>query len=149
MKKFKKIMLIAILVCAFIFNSSAQIKINVNLNVLPDWGPAEVEQVEYYYMPEYDIYYYAPKKQFVYLNGSNWVFAYELPSRYRNANLYSTYKVVINEPRPYLKHNYYVVKYKGYKNGHYKQMNRRDFEKEEHDEKHEKKEKYKNNKHDH
>lgn len=136
MKKFNKIMLTTFLVCAFIYNSNAQIKVNVNLNLLPDWGPAEVEEVEYYYMPEYDIYYYAPKKQFVYLSGSNWVFAHELPSRFSTVNLYSTYKVVINEPRPYLKHNYYVVKYKGYKNGHYKQMNRRDFEKEKRGKKH-------------
>lgn len=136
MKKFNKIMLTTFLVCAFIYNSNAQIKINVNINPLPDWGPTEVEEVEYYYMPEYDIYYYARKKQFVYLSGSNWVFAHKLPSRFSTVNLYSTYKVVINEPRPYLKHNYYVVKYKGYKNGHYKQMNRRDFEKEKHGKKH-------------
>jgi hypothetical protein len=144
MKKISNIILSSFLVCAFFTTSNAQVKVNLNINILPDWGPAEVEEVDYYYMPEYDIYYYAPKKQFVYLSGSNWVFAYELPSKYRNVNLYSTYKVVINEPKPYLRHNYYVVKYKGYKNGHYKQMNRRDFEKE----KHEKKEKHKNKKHD-
>lgn len=49
---------------------------------------------------------------------------YSLPTIY-HINLYSTYKVVINQPRPYLQHNVYKVKYAKYKKG-YKQAVIRD-----------------------
>ena len=138
MKKLKHVITTLAFILIVTANINAQIKVNVNLNVLPDWGPAKYERVDYYYMPEYDIYYNANQRQFIYLEGKNWVFANELPNRYAQVNLYNTYKVVINEPKPYLHHDVYVVKYKGYKKGHYKQLTRKDYEKE----KHHKKEKH-------
>ncbi|MBS4044608.1 MAG: hypothetical protein KGZ59_12450 [Chitinophagaceae bacterium] len=126
MKNIFKLFLIFMLILGSNNSTTAQLKVNVNINVLPDWGPAGYDEVEYYYMPEYEIYYYTPKKQYVYFNGSSWIFVNTLPNRYANINLYSTYKVVINEPRPYLKHRMYKVKYEGYKNGHYKQKLRKD-----------------------
>jgi hypothetical protein len=40
-----------------------------------------------------------------------------LPARYNGYNIYNTYKVVVNEPRPYLRADVYRTKYAKYK-GH-------------------------------
>lgn len=115
----KKMMICtAVLFSAFAFNTaSAQVRLNVNVNIgsQPQWGPSGYDYVDYYYMPDIETYYYVPKRQFIYLSGGNWVFASSLPPAYRTYNLYSGYKVVINEPRPYQYHNTYRVKYAKYK----------------------------------
>ena len=111
---------------AGISTSSAQIGFSLNINSQPQWGPANYDHVEYYFLPEYGIYYYAPGAQFVYKVGSRWTYSSTLPYRYRNANLYSTYKVVVNESKPFLRHDYYVNQYKNYRNVHSGQMVIRD-----------------------
>src|SRR5687768_13827220 len=96
--------------------ANAQV-VQVNLVSQPVWGPVGFDYVEYYYLPDIETYYYVPRRQFVYLNNGQWVFATGLPARYRGYNLYSGYKVVINEPRPYRlfsTHKVKFVKYKGY-----------------------------------
>ena len=105
---------------------SAQVHVNININSMPLWGPAGFDHVEYYYLPEAGIYYYAPKSQFIYMKGGRWIFSSRLPYQYRNLNLYSTYKVVINSPKPYLRNGYYGSHYKGYRNYHSKQGTIRD-----------------------
>jgi len=45
-----------------------------------------------------------------------------MPVRYRNYDLFSTYKVVINEPRAYLHHSVHVVNYQKYKGNNNKQV---------------------------
>ena len=84
--------------------SEAQVRLNVNVNIgsQPVWGPAGYDYAEYYYLPDIECYYYVPRRQFVYLSGNHWIFSYSLPPPHRNYDLYSGYKVVINEPRPYL-----------------------------------------------
>jgi len=127
MKKFGILMFVtAALFFVSQSNVSAQVRLSLNLNVQPQWGPVDNDYVEYYYMPEYDMYYYAPEAQFVYRNGSNWVFSTTLPYQYRNADLYRTYKVVVNENKPYLRNDYYRNHYKGYKNYHSRQGSIRD-----------------------
>jgi hypothetical protein len=126
MKNFRIILLVVSFFFLGLLSSKAQIGISVNFNVQPQWGPVNNDYVEYYYLPEYDIYYNAPQRQFIYLNGPNWIFSNSLPYRYRNVDLYRTYKVVINEPKPYLRHDYYYGHYKQYKNVHSKQGNIRD-----------------------
>ena len=76
-------------------------------------GPVGYDYAEYYYMPEYEAYYYVPKHQFVYNEGGRWVFVSALHSRFGKVNVYSTYKVVINEPTAYLHFNDDKIKYKG------------------------------------
>lgn len=105
---------------------SAQVHVNININSMPLWGPAGFDHVDYYYLPEAGIYYYAPKSQFIYMKGGRWIFSSRLPYQYRNLNLYSTYKVVINSPKPYLRNGYYGSHYKGYRNFHSKQGTIRD-----------------------
>lgn len=126
MKKFLFLLFIGAL---FVFSPNkvnAQVHINVNVNAMPQWGPVGFDRVEYYYLPEVGIYYYVPKAQFVYMQGGRWRFSSRLPNQYRNLDLYSTYKVVINRPRPYINHSYYVSHYKGYRNYHSRQGTIRD-----------------------
>lgn len=126
MKKINIIMFIAALFLISSSDVSAQVHVSINVNSQPQWGPDEYDYVEYYYLPEFGIYYYAPKAQFIFRKGNRWVYAYDLPYQYRNVNLYSTYKVVINEKRPYLRNNYYASHYRKYKNAHSRQGNIRD-----------------------
>jgi hypothetical protein len=114
----KMILGAALLFSAFAYNSaSAQVRLNVNVNIgsQPQWGPAGYNYVDYYYLPDIETYYYVPTRQFIYLSGGNWVYAYNLPPAYRSYNLYNGYKVVINQPKPYLHHSNYKVKYAKYK----------------------------------
>ncbi|MDP1844276.1 MAG: hypothetical protein Q8K64_12735 [Sediminibacterium sp.] len=107
----KKIILASILLIGSIAATQAQISVNVNLGAQPNWGPVGYDRVEYYYLPEYEAYYYVPSKQFYYQNGNSWINASRLPSRFGNINLFNTYKVVVNEPRPYMRHIEYRNKY--------------------------------------
>ncbi len=98
----------------------AQVSVSVNFNVeaQPEWGPSGYDQVNYYYMPDIETYYYVPRHQFVYLNGGKWIFASTLPERCRGYDLYRGYKVVLNEPRPYMHHEEYRTRYAHYR-GYY------------------------------
>jgi hypothetical protein len=99
-------------------DTKAQVSVNINIGSQPQWGPSGYDHVDYYYLPDIDAYYNVPNKQYIYLNNGNWVFNSNLPSRYRNYDLYNGYKVVINSPKPYLSHKIHVKeygKYKGYR----------------------------------
>lgn len=126
MKKFKIIVLFTALFLICLSNISAQVHVTVNINSQPQWGPYEYDYVEYYFLPEAGIYYYVPKAQFIFRKGNKWVYAYKLPYKYHYLDLFNTYKVVINEPRPYLRNKYYVSHYKKYKYYHSKQVSHRD-----------------------
>lgn len=102
----------------FIQKSSAQVRINVNIGSQPLWGPVGYDYAEYYYLPEYDMYYSVPDRRYVYWDNRRWVFAATPPPRYRNVNLYSTHKVVLNSPKPYLQHNEHVRMYAQYRGRH-------------------------------
>ncbi len=100
----------------------AQVSVNVNIGSQPVWGPVGYDYVQYYYLPDYDLYYDVPAHRYVYLDGGHWIFARALPSRYASVNLYSTYKVVINEPKAYLHYKEHKVKYVQYKGGGHNQV---------------------------
>jgi len=100
------------------YHTNAQVSVTVNIGSQPDWGPAGYDYVDYYYMPDIDAYYYVPEKQFIYFESNRWVFAPSLPARLRWYDPYHGYKVVVNEPRPYLHPEVYRVKYGKYKGGH-------------------------------
>src|SRR5436190_166956 len=106
----KKIIICAALALSatfFVKDAAAQIRFNVHVNIgsQPVWGPTGYDYAEYYYLPDIETYYYVPTHQFIYMNGGRWVFSRSLPYRYRNYNLYSGYKVVVNEPRAYMHFN--------------------------------------------
>ena len=60
----------------------AQVRVGVNVNIgsQPEWGPQGYDYVEYYYLPDIDVYYFVPRHQFVYISGGNWVFSAHLPT---------------------------------------------------------------------
>ena len=102
--------------CAF---SQAQVSVNVNIGTPPAWGPAGYTDVRYYYLPDNNTYYDVNTAQYIYINNGNWIRASALPPAYRTYNLYSGYKVVVNDYRgatPYVYYKTHKVKYpKGYK----------------------------------
>lgn len=110
---FVMLMLLGTLIFTF-SEAKAQVNVKVNISSQSLWGPVGYDYVEYYYIPEADAFYDVNRGQFIYWNGGKYLYANSLPPTYR-VNLYSTYIVVVNEPRPYLQHNFYVTKYGKFK----------------------------------
>ncbi len=77
----------------------------------------------YYFLPDIDVYYYAPAKEFVYLNNGEWFFSRSLPAKYNGFDLYNCYKIRINTERPYLENEYYQTKYAAYRGVQYNKYN--------------------------
>lgn len=105
--KMKKLILsVSLLIGSLLIStekSEAQVRVGINVNIgdQPRWRVPGHDYVEYYYLPDIESYYYVPRHQFVYLSNGRWVFSASLPSRYRNYDLYSGYKVVVNRPDAY------------------------------------------------
>jgi hypothetical protein len=115
----RRVILLAVLMLGGFLQqtASAQVRIEIGENIgqQPVWGPTGYDYVEYYYLPDLDMYYYVPTRQYVYQQRSKWILRAKLPSKYGNYNLYNGYKVVINEPTPYLNADNYRRKYATYK----------------------------------
>lgn len=109
-------MLLGIASLAIVNTSKAQVSVNINIGVQPEWGPSGYDYAEYYYMPDIETYYYVPKHQFVYFSGNRWIFSAALPPVYSNYDIYSGYKVVVNKPYAYKYFNDDKVRYARYKN---------------------------------
>ncbi|SDZ93432.1 hypothetical protein [Pedobacter hartonius] len=107
-------------------STKAQVSVNINIGSQPQWGPTGYDHVDYYYLPDVDAYYNVPAKQYVYLNNGSWVWRNSLPSKYSGYDLYNSYKVVMNTPKPYLSHQTHVKEYSKYRNYNGKQGNIRD-----------------------
>jgi len=107
-------------------STKAQVSLNINIGSQPQWGPTGYDHVDYYYLPDVDAYYNVPAKQYVYLNNGSWVWRNSLPSKYSGYDLYNSYKVVMNTPKPYLSHQTHVKEYSKYRNYKGKQGNIRD-----------------------
>jgi hypothetical protein len=120
----KMIFAAALLISSFAFKANAQFKVNLNLNIgsQPEWGPTGYDHVEYYYMPDIDAYYYVPGHQYVYLQNNAWIRSASLPPRYQNYNVYSGYKVVINQPEPWRNQAAIRAKYAQYRGRHDQQV---------------------------
>lgn len=82
-------------------SANAQVSININIGNQPAWGPTGYDYVQYYYLPDINAYYDVARAQYIYLNRKRWVYARQLPTRYRNYNIYNSYKVVVNRANPY------------------------------------------------
>lgn len=113
----KKIMLVLIvgIGCLIYKPASAQVSVTVNIGSQPAWGPVGYDYVDYYYMPDIEVYYYVPTRRYIYLSNGKWIFAASLPSRYSYYNIYTGYKVVMNQPKPYLHFSTHKVTYAKYK----------------------------------
>lgn len=123
---------------AIIAASSIQAQVSVNVNIgtppppvvvvekpkviiasPPEWGPVGYDNMQYYYLPDIQVYYDIRLAEFIYYGQNKWIRAKRLPSYCRNYDLYNGYKVVLTNYRgktPYVYFNSHKVKYyKGYK----------------------------------
>lgn len=109
----KKLILLFVLCTSGLLCSttSAQVTFRVNIGSQPIWGPVGYDHVEYYYLPEIEAYYYVPSRQFIFMENGRWLTRSSLPARYRNFDMYNARKIVVNEPKPYLRHNDYKARY--------------------------------------
>ena len=66
-------------------------------------APQSVVVEEYYFFPDYEVYYSIPAKQWIYIDGGTWRSARVLPARYSVISLNSSRRVLIDYhgPRPY------------------------------------------------
>ena len=111
----------ALIVALFLSNTlDAQVRVNINFNIdsQPAWGPTGYDYVEYYYLPDMDIYYYVPQHRFYYNESGRWISRSSLPPRFGNYDFYNSYKVVVNEREPWRNHKSYREKYFVYKGRH-------------------------------
>ncbi len=99
----------------------SQVSVNVNVGSPPMWGPVGYTDVRYYYIPDVEAYYDVQTSMFIYFGDGIWLHRAYLPSMYSNYDLYSGYKVVINNyygNAPYVHFHDHKAKYhKGYRGG--------------------------------
>lgn len=116
----KTLLALALIIGGVTFQTTqAQIRLSINIGRQPVWGPVGYDYVDYYYMPDLDVYYSVPRGVYYYEDRGRWISATSLPSRYRSYDLYNTYKVVINDdPRPYMNAVNYRTKYGQYRGRH-------------------------------
>ncbi len=116
------------LLCAVIFTGMAALSIGcmgtmgtmdgsigVNIGDQPVWGPTGYDRADYYYIPDVDSYYSVSEHQYIYRDGSTWTHGASLPSSYGNHDPYHSYKVVINEDKPYQNNDSHRAKYGSFK----------------------------------
>ena len=115
----KKLLVIsAILFSSAFYKAESQIHVNINIGSQPIWGPVGYDYAQYYYLPDLDVYYDVPRQQFVYFDLGRWIFASSLPSRYGRYDLFNSYKVVVNDRDPWLRHTYYRDHYYRFRGQH-------------------------------
>lgn len=114
----KKLILAFALIIAsatFVTAQAQHISVSININSQPAWGPVGYDYVDYYYIPEIDVYYNVPMSMFYYLDRGRWISSRYLPYSYRNYNLYGMYKVVLNTREPWHYHRHHVRDYARYR----------------------------------
>ncbi|WP_419700140.1 hypothetical protein [Mucilaginibacter sp. NFX135] len=113
----KKIILTAaiLLSCLSVKIASAQISLSINIGNQPEWGPTGYDHADYYYLPDVDSYYDINAHQYVYLNNNVWVHGAALPPRFGNYDVYHSYKVVVNQPTPWVHNDVIRRKYVSYR----------------------------------
>jgi len=97
MKRFLKIFgLSLILGMTSVHVTEAQVRVSINIDIQPAWGPAGYDYAEYYYIPEIDIYYDVINRLYWYYDMDRWLSCVFLPHIYAHYDFYSLYKVVLN-----------------------------------------------------
>lgn len=117
----KRILLLCVISAASFFTgttANAQFHASINIGIQPAWGPVGYDYAENYYLPDVEAYYNVPRQQFVYFDHGNWIYASSLPGRCGNYDLYSGYKVVMNERDPWCHFNDDRLQYANYRYRH-------------------------------
>jgi hypothetical protein len=119
-KNIMRYLLILIAGALLASTADAQLRINLgfNLDRQPAWGPTGYDHVEYYYMPDMDVYFNVPQQRYYYNERGRWIGRSSLPPRYRGSNMYNSYKVVVNEPRAYENNRAHREQYSSFKGRH-------------------------------
>ncbi|RTY89133.1 hypothetical protein [Flavobacterium sp. GT3R68] len=113
--------LLSAIVLSLAFGAQAQVETKktttTTTTTLPEWGVAGSNDARYYYIPDIETYYDVKNKNFVYMKDGTWAKTTELPDTYKDYDLYSGYKVVLDdEAEPYGDYDKMKVKYnKGFK----------------------------------
>ena len=98
--------------------AQADINAKFNLDTQPIWGPTGYDYVDYYYLPDIETYYNVEKNRYYYYEDGHWLYQSTLPQRFATYNIYNSYKVVVNEPRPWQNHKVNKEKYYSYRDRH-------------------------------
>lgn len=104
----KKIIFTMVFASASLFitnNTKAQVHVSINIGSQPAWAPQGYDNAQYYYMPDMDIYYDVPARQFVYLSNNHWMRSSNLPAAYGRFDLYKVHKVSINQRNAFMNHD--------------------------------------------
>ena len=109
---------IAVMLLSSIACGQSHVSTRLNVDRQPIWGPTGYDHVEYYYLPDIDIYYNVPLGRFYYYENSRWTNGTSLPARAQGFDLYSAYKVVVNETTPYRRNAMNRAKYGMFKGRH-------------------------------
>jgi hypothetical protein len=111
---------LASLLLAPLITAHAQVSLSLSFNVStqPAWGPTGYDYVEYYYLPDIEVYYDVSQHRYYYYQEGRWASGRSLPVRYRSYNVYASYKVVINEREPWRNHPSNKSTYASYKGRH-------------------------------
>ena len=95
----------------------SQIQVGVTITP-PGWAPAyeNVNRVQYYYLPDLEVYYDVWNHEFVYLEEGNWLFSPFLPPMYANYDLFGGHVVILDYRvhQPWMHHELYVSHYPRY-----------------------------------
>ncbi len=98
--------------------SQPQVVVQAGIGAPPLWAPAygNVNQVQYYYLPDLEVYYDVWNHEYVYLEDGNWLFSPILPPIYGNYDLYGGHVVVLDYRvhQPWMHHELYVAHYPRY-----------------------------------
>jgi hypothetical protein len=118
----KTLKLLAVGIILLVSSSiQAQVSVSLNIGTAPSWGPSGYAQAEYYYLPDVQAYFDIRASQFIFFGNGRWVRSRYLPRQYRNYNLNTGYKVVLNNyhgKRPYTNFDHDRKRYhKGYRDG--------------------------------
>lgn len=134
MKKIKLLVFGIMLMLAA--SAQSQLSVTVNIGTPPAWGPAGYNDVRYYYLPDIETYYDVQSSMFIYISDHRWVRRSYLPPRYRNYDLYRSYKVVMNDYHgnsPYSNFKEHRMKYaRGYRGSAQRNIGERNNRQEKH-----------------
>jgi hypothetical protein len=87
----------------------------INISDQPIWGPTGYDRADFYYIPDIDVYYSVSEREYIYRDGPAWRHGATLPSSYSGYDPYHSYKVVVNEDKPYQNNNNHQAKYGAFK----------------------------------
>lgn len=103
------------------FNSTAlhAQRVGVNVQIYPPyWAPYydNVDRVQYYYLPDIEVYYDVYNQEFVYPENGNWMFAPQLPPYYSYYDFNHPFVVLLdyNVHEPWMHDSFYLQHYPKY-----------------------------------